>query len=147
MHGVSAGEPSTMTATDRTASVADRARPIAAGAPVVAAHFLGDVPVFVLGEEALLFAPKGGEPERVVVHGGAILAAASHGACILTGGDDGNIVATRHDRTPFGAKASPPTVEGTSRRRGSPLRESTKASLPADHATLAAGPIGGPSAT
>src|SRR5580704_9178895 len=99
MHGVSAGEPSTMTATDRTASVADRARPIAAGAPVVAAHFLGDVPVFVLGEEALLFAPKGGEPERVAVHGGAILAAASDGERILTGGDDGNVVATRRDRT------------------------------------------------
>jgi WD40 repeat protein len=99
MHGVSAGEPSTMTATDRTASVADRARLIAAGAPVVAAHFLGDVPVFVLGEEALLFAPKGDEPERVAVHGGAILAVASDGERILTGGDDGNIVATRRDRT------------------------------------------------
>jgi WD40 repeat protein len=83
----------------KTASVADRARPIAAGAPVVAAHFLGDVPVFVLGEEALLFAPRDGEPERVAIHGGAILAAVSDGERILTGGDDGKIVATSGDRS------------------------------------------------
>jgi WD40 repeat protein len=80
------------------ASVADRARPIAAGVPVVAAHFLGDIPVFVLGEEALLFAPRDGEPERIAVHGGGILAAASDGERILTGGDDGTVVATRRDR-------------------------------------------------
>jgi WD40 repeat protein len=88
-----------MTAPDRIASVADRARLIAAAAPVVAAHFLGDVPVFVLGEEALLFVPRGGEPERVAVHGGGILAMASDGERILTGGDDGKVVATRNDRT------------------------------------------------
>jgi WD40 repeat protein len=85
--------------TGRTASVADRARPVAAGAPVVATHFLGDVPVFVLGEEALLFAPRDGEAERIAVHGGGILAAASDGERILTGGDDGKVVATRADRT------------------------------------------------
>jgi WD40 repeat protein len=83
----------------KTASIADRARPIAAGAPVVAAHFLGDVPVFVLGEEALLFAPRDSEPERVAIHGGGILAAVSDGERILTGGDDGEIVATKADRT------------------------------------------------
>jgi WD40 repeat protein len=99
MRGVTAGQPETMTAAARTASVADRARLIAAGAPVVAAHFLGEVPVFVLGEEALLFAPRDGEPERVAVHGGGILAAASDGERILTGGDDGKVVATRRDRT------------------------------------------------
>jgi WD40 repeat protein len=88
-----------MTATDRIASVADRARPIAAGVPVVAAYFLGDVAVFVLGEEALLFAPRDGAPERVAVHGGGILAAASDGERILTGGDDGRVVATSGDRT------------------------------------------------
>ncbi len=88
-----------MTERDRIASVADRARPIAAAAPVVAAYFLGDVPVFVLGEEALLFVPRDGEPERVAVHGGGILAAASDGTRILTGGDDGRVVATRSDRT------------------------------------------------
>jgi WD40 repeat protein len=99
MRGVTAGQPETMTAIARTASVADRARLIAAGAPVVAAYFLGEVPVFVLGEEALLFAPRDGEPERVAVHGGGILAAASDGERILTGGDDGKVVVTGRDRT------------------------------------------------
>ena len=84
---------------DQAASVAERARLFAAGAPVVAAYFLGDVPVFVLGEEALLFVPRDGEPERVAVHGGGILAAASDGERILTGGDDGKVVATRADRS------------------------------------------------
>jgi WD40 repeat protein len=80
-------------------SVAERARLFAAGAPVVAVHFLGDVPVFVLGEEALLFVPPEGEPERVAVHGGGILAVASDGERIVTGGDDGTVVATRADHS------------------------------------------------
>jgi WD40 repeat protein len=55
------------------------------------------VPVLVLGEEALLFVRHEGEPERVAVHGGGILAAASNGERIVTGGDDGTVVATRAD--------------------------------------------------
>ncbi len=74
-------------------SLADRVRPIAAGAPVVGVHFLGSTPVFVLGEEALLFAGEGGE-KRVAVHAGGILASASDGNRIVTGGDDGTLVAT-----------------------------------------------------
>jgi WD40 repeat protein len=74
-------------------SLADRVRPIAAGGPVVGVHFLGPVPVFVLGEEHLLFAPEQGE-KRVPVHAGGILASASDGKVILTGGDDGTLVAT-----------------------------------------------------
>jgi WD40 repeat protein len=74
-------------------SLADRVRPIAAGAPVVGVHFLGKTPVLVLGEEALLFAPEDGE-RRVAVHEGAILASASDGARIVTGGDDGKLIAT-----------------------------------------------------
>jgi WD40 repeat protein len=77
-----------------TPSVVERTRPVAAGAPVVAAHFLGDIAVFVLGEEALLFVGKDGAERRVSVHGGAILAAASDGDRIITGGDDGKVVAT-----------------------------------------------------
>jgi WD40 repeat protein len=79
-------------------SVAERTRGIDAGTTVVAAHFLGDTAVFVLGEEALLFAPPDREQERVAVHGGAILASASDGERILTGGDDGRVVATGIDR-------------------------------------------------
>jgi Anaphase-promoting complex subunit 4 WD40 domain len=77
-----------------TPSVVERTRPVAAGATVVAAHFLGDAAVFVLGEEALLFVGKDGAERRVPVHGGAILAAASDGDRIITGGDDGKVVAT-----------------------------------------------------
>ncbi|MFI4961677.1 MAG: WD40 repeat domain-containing protein [Hyphomicrobiales bacterium] len=74
-------------------SLADRVRPIAAGGGIVGVHFLGRTPVFVFGEEVLLFASDDGE-QRVDVHGGAILASASDGIRILTGGDDGTLVAT-----------------------------------------------------
>src|ERR1041384_4291035 len=75
-------------------SVADRAKPVAAGGPVVAAHFLGARAVFALGEEALLFVAPDGAEQRVAVHAGGILSVASDGARILTGGDDGKVVAT-----------------------------------------------------
>src|SRR5664279_3394718 len=74
-------------------SLADRVRTIPADAPVVGVHFLGKTPVLVQGEEALLFAPEGGE-RRVAVHEGAILASASDGTRIVTGGDDGRLIAT-----------------------------------------------------
>jgi WD40 repeat protein len=79
---------------DTIPSVVERTRAIAAGAPVVAAHFLGETAVFVLGEETLLLAGKDGAERRVTVHGGAILAAASDGERIITGGDDGKVAAT-----------------------------------------------------
>jgi WD40 repeat protein len=74
-------------------SLADRVRPIAAGGTIVGVHFFGRTPVFVLGEEHLLFAPEQGE-QRVAIHGGAILTSTSDGIRILTGGDDGTLVAT-----------------------------------------------------
>ncbi len=74
-------------------SLADRVRPVAAGAAVVGVHFFRDTPVFVLGEQALLFAPEDGE-HRVTIHEGAILASVSDGERIVTGGDDGKLVAT-----------------------------------------------------
>jgi hypothetical protein len=74
-------------------SVVDRVRRLDAGAPVIDAHFLGRVPVFVLGEEALLFAGED-EPRRVGAHGGGILASAADGSRIVTGGDDGKVVVT-----------------------------------------------------
>ncbi|MEA2870242.1 MAG: hypothetical protein QOH67_218 [Hyphomicrobiales bacterium] len=75
-------------------SVVDRTRPVAAGGPVVAAHFVGGRAVFALGEEALLFVAADGAEQRVAVHAGGILAVASDGTRILTGGDDGKAVAT-----------------------------------------------------
>ena len=50
-------------------SLADRVRTVDAGGTVVGVHFLGNIPVFVLGEEVLLFAEENAE-KRVAVHGG-----------------------------------------------------------------------------
>jgi WD40 repeat protein len=74
-------------------SLADRVRPVTANAPVVGVHFLKRTPVFVLGEETLLFAGEDGE-RRVTVHTGGILASAGDGERVLTGGDDGKLMAT-----------------------------------------------------
>jgi len=95
-----------MAATD-TPSVADRTRSIAPEAPVVGVYFLGSTAVFVLGEEALLFAARGDKPQRVAVHGGGILAAACNGYRIVTGGDEGNVVATNDDMTTVAIAADP----------------------------------------
>lgn len=76
-------------------SLSDRVRRLDAGGPIVGVHFLNSTPVFVLGEEALLF---GGDAERrVAIHAGAILASASDGKRIITGGDDGNLIETNPD--------------------------------------------------
>jgi WD40 repeat protein len=77
-----------------TVSVTDRTHPVAAGAGVVAAHFLHQTTVFALGDEALLFVEPKGEPRRIAVHGGAILATAADGKRVISGGDDGKVAAT-----------------------------------------------------
>src|SRR5215813_11414337 len=92
-----------------TASIVERIRPVAAGGAVVAIHFLGDEAVFVLGEETLLFW-RDSEERRVAVHAGGILGAASDGERIVTGGDDGKVVAT--DR-----KGEPETIATDAKRR------------------------------
>src|SRR3954451_6654375 len=74
-------------------SLADRVRKIDTGGTIVGVHFFARMPVFVLGEEALLFAGEDGE-RKVSVHGGGILASAADGKRIVTGGDDGRLVAT-----------------------------------------------------
>lgn len=77
-------------------SLADRVRPVTADAPIVGVHFFGSTPVLVLGEEALLYI-RGGDADRVAVHGGGILVSASDGERIVTGGDDGKLIATDID--------------------------------------------------
>ena len=74
-------------------SLAGRVRKIEPGDNIVGVHFFARMPVFVLGEEALLFAGEDGE-RKVSVHGGGILASAADGKRIVTGGDDGRLVAT-----------------------------------------------------
>ena len=76
-------------------SLAERVRSVDAAASVVGVHFLGATPVFVLGEEVLLFA--GDDEHRVVAHAGAILASACDGKRIITGGDDGKLIETGSD--------------------------------------------------
>src|SRR5262249_7609278 len=77
-----------------TPSVVERPRPVKTRAPVVAAHVLSEPAAFVLGEGALVLVPRGGEPRSVPVHDGAILASAADDTRIVTGGDDGKVVAT-----------------------------------------------------
>jgi WD40 repeat protein len=60
----------------------------------VAVHFLRERAVFALGEETLLFVAPDGTEKRVSVHDGGILSTACDGTRILTGGDDGKVVAT-----------------------------------------------------
>jgi WD40 repeat protein len=92
-----------------TRSIAERIRPVAAGGAVVAVHFLGEEAVFVLGEESLLFWRDGAE-RRVAAHAGGILGAASDGKRIVTGGDDGKVVATD-------PKGEPETIATDAKRR------------------------------
>ena len=77
-----------------TASVVERVHAVAANGPVIAAHFLGRMAVFVLGEEAMVLAPPRGEFKSVAVHGGAILATAVGESVVVSGGDDGKVVET-----------------------------------------------------
>ncbi|HWX30291.1 MAG TPA: WD40 repeat domain-containing protein [Steroidobacteraceae bacterium] len=74
-------------------SVTDQVRAIAIGAPLTAVHFLGDNAAFVGAEENVFIVGGGGEVSPVSVHGGGILCAASDGARIVMGGDDGKLVA------------------------------------------------------
>ncbi|MFZ2159753.1 MAG: WD40 repeat domain-containing protein [Bradyrhizobium sp.] len=74
-------------------SVTDRVRPLGIGVPVTSVHFLGDRAAFVGAEENVFLASGDGEVSPVAVHGGGILCAASDGARIVMGGDDGKLVA------------------------------------------------------
>lgn len=73
-------------------SVTDRVRPLPLGMAVSSAYFLGDTAHFVGAEEKIAVASPAGEISSIDVHFGAILCAASDGARIVTGGDDGKLV-------------------------------------------------------
>src|SRR5579872_5110739 len=78
-------------------SVTDKVRPIAIGAPVSAVYFLGDQAAFVGAEENIFVVSGEGKPSAIAVHGGGILCAASDGARIVTGGDDGRVASVDAD--------------------------------------------------
>jgi WD40 repeat protein len=92
--------------TSDTASVVDRTRRCGVDGTIVAAHFLGESAVFVLGEEALLVV-RDRESRRIAIHDGAVLASAADGGRIVTGGDDGRIVATDATGTVTGIATDP----------------------------------------
>ena len=75
------------------ASVTEKVRAVALGAPVTSVHFLGDRAAFVGAEESVFFADGQGEITAVATHGGGILCAVSDGSHIVMGGDDGRLVA------------------------------------------------------
>jgi WD40 repeat protein len=78
-------------------SVVARTRALDVGGPVVGAHFLADAAVLVLGEDALLLVPRQGDVRRIAAHDGAILSSAADRKRVITGGDDGKVVATAAD--------------------------------------------------
>ena len=59
-----------------------------------------------------------GEPRRVAVHGGAILAAAADGERIVTGGDDGKVVATTPRARPRRSRRDPSIAGSITSRSG-----------------------------
>lgn len=75
------------------ASVTDRVRPVAIGTPVSALFFIGDRAAFVGDEETVTLVAGDGDKATVNVHGGAILSSVSDGRRLITGGDDGKVVA------------------------------------------------------
>jgi WD40 repeat protein len=89
------------------ASVTDRVRAVAIGAPVSSIHFLGERAAFVGAEESVSLVDAEGTISRVTVHGGGILCTASDGARIVMGGDDGKLVAldARGEVTPLAMDA------------------------------------------
>jgi WD40 repeat protein len=92
------------------ASVTDRVRPVAIGAPVTSLHFLGERAAFVCGEENVALVDRQGEIAKVAVHGGGILCAAANGERIVMGGDDGKVVA-------LDAKGGVSTIATDAKRR------------------------------
>ncbi|RAI42857.1 WD40 repeat domain-containing protein [Rhodoplanes roseus] len=86
-----------------TNSLVERTRSIDAGGPVVAVGFVGpkgrETAAFALGEETVLLAGDDGTERHVPVHGGGILGAAGDGSRLITGGDDGRVMATAPDGT------------------------------------------------
>ncbi|MGP8118982.1 MAG: WD40 repeat domain-containing protein [Xanthobacteraceae bacterium] len=76
------------------ASVTDRVRALALPQPAISAHFLGDVVAFVGAEDSVTLIDAAAASRTVTVHGGGILCAAADGKRLVTGGDDGKVVAT-----------------------------------------------------
>lgn len=77
-------------------SISARTRRFHAGAPVVGLHFIGRTAIAALGEQSLLILADEGE-QRVEAHAGAILCSAADERRVVTGGDDGRLMAVGAD--------------------------------------------------
>jgi WD40 repeat protein len=86
-----------MTESDSTTSLAQHVVPLDAGAHVVAAAFVDGAPALALADGVVLIG-RPEEQKRVVAHpDAAMLTAISDGKTVLTGGDDGRVVAIKAD--------------------------------------------------
>jgi WD40 repeat protein len=74
-------------------SITDRVRLLPVGMPISSVHFLGETVVFIGAEENAALVNAKDEISRVVLHGGAVLCTASDGSRIVSGGDDGKLIA------------------------------------------------------
>ncbi|UGY07057.1 WD40 repeat domain-containing protein [Bradyrhizobium quebecense] len=91
-------------------SITDRVKQLPLGAAVGSVHFLGDRAFFVGAEESVVIATADGETTRTETHFGAILCAASDGKRLVTGGDDGKLIA-------IDAKGETSTIATDAKRR------------------------------
>ena len=86
-----------MSSVSSTASLIAAVAPVDAGAHVTAAAFPNNRPALALGDGTVLFPEDG---QRIEPHpGAAILVAAADRTRVVTGGDDGRVVATAADGT------------------------------------------------
>lgn len=80
-------------------SLTERLIPVAAGAYVVSASFIGAAAVFALGDGGVLFVSDQGEL-RVPAHDGSVNVAAVGKNVLVTGGDDGKVLRFTGSDTP-----------------------------------------------
>ena len=81
-------------------SLAQHVRPFDGGTHVAAAAFIGEVPVLALADGVALLGEPG-EQTRIVTHpDAALLISVADGKTLLTGGDDGRVVALGADGVP-----------------------------------------------
>lgn len=84
-----------MTVATASDSLSEHVAPIDAGAEVVGATFLGATAALALADGRILLRDESGAEKRAVAHeDGAILCVAGNGERLVTGGDDGLLVAT-----------------------------------------------------
>lgn len=93
-----------------TVSVADRVQPLAFGTPIIATYFIGDTVAFVAAEAKAMLVAPGGAERHIELHAGGILCAAGDGKRLVTGGDDGKVVA-------LDASGEPKTLATDAKRR------------------------------